>query len=503
MQLRCEGVGICLSQHGIGGHRCLPVQAGRQGIGAGLGGAEGRDAVAGQQGERFLSVGRQKRREGLAPGLLGAHTDHRFDRQCRLELGRRAGHRQYRIAKIRLHQAAQYRGVFGGCRSQREVDDRRRAQGDALSSHVLDEGRRRDGRIDAQRSEPVDDHRRPAAGGAHHGDARSGLPGLRCRRTDAPQQRCDLEQSLDLVDPHDAVRAKKGIEGSVFAGDRTGVRDRKLRAHLGAAELVDNDCLADTVGGPCGRRQQGRIAQGLQEQRDHIGVRIINQHRGDFTHTDISLIAHRHQAGKPAAPCLPARQQCAQHRAALRHHRHTARGCEFTSQRGIDGERHAADHVDHTDAVRAQQSHAELARTRSECCLLTRAFRTGFGKSVGEDGHHWHLLATAGFECLGHIGCRHHHEGMVDRTGHAVEVRKSLLAEEFAAGAVDRPDGPGPTVTAQKLLRAGGVLAGIARGADERHRARLENRVKQRIHGFRPGGAAKNCAQTRPLQSDF
>ena len=40
--------------------------------------------------------------------------------------------------------------------------------------------------------------------------------------------------------------------------------------------------------------------------------------------------------------------------------------------------------------------------------------------------------------------------------------------------AVDREDRAGVAVLAQEALRAGGVLGSVARGADQRHRARRE-----------------------------
>jgi hypothetical protein len=63
------------------------------------------------------------------------------------------------------------------------------------------------------------------------------------------QQRRDLQQRLEQLHAHDAVFAKKRIAGGVRSGQRSGVRHRQLRAHLGAAELEHRDRLARPVRG--------------------------------------------------------------------------------------------------------------------------------------------------------------------------------------------------------------------------------------------------------------
>ena len=73
-----------------------------------------------------------------------------------------------------------------------------------------------------------------------------------------------------------------------------------------------------------------------------------------------------------------------------------------------------------------------------------------------------------------------HDEGMVDLPGRLGEARVGALAEHFAADRIDRDDPSGVAVLAQVALRARGVLRRVAGSADQRHRARREQRLRER-----------------------
>ena len=87
-----------------------------------------------------------------------------------------------------------------------------------------------------------------------------------------------------------------------------------------------------------------------------------------LAHADVGFVADGNQLGKPKAPRRAAREQRAEHRAALRHDARTAGGQRLHLEHRVHAHRQASRH-DHTHAVRAEQPYAEpLARATSFFC---------------------------------------------------------------------------------------------------------------------------------------
>ena len=110
--------------------------------------------------------------------------------------------------------------------------------------------------------------------------------------------------------------------------------------------------------------------------------------------------------------------------------------------------------------------------------LALGAVGPGVGKAVAVDARHLHALARAILERR--LDVLHHDEGVVDLPGRVGDAAVSALAKHLIARGVDRHDAAAIAVLAQIALRARGVLARIARGADERDAARREERLRQR-----------------------
>ena len=98
------------------------------------------------------------------------------------------------------------------------------------------------------------------------------------------------------------------------------------------------------------------------------------------------------------------------------------------------------------------------------------------GEAVAIDAGDRDAFARAVLERL--LDLLHHDERVVDFTRHIRESPISALAEHLIARRVDRHDAPGIAVLAQEALRTRGILARIARGADQRDRARREQRLR-------------------------
>lgn len=471
--------GECWIGRGRGTWRPAQQHRGER-IRAGFGRAKGRDALRRQQGQRRVGLGREKGRQRLA-GIDRGPRD-RLNRQLRVELRRGASHRQYRVAEIGGQQAAQHRLVTGRCGRQGQVDDRCGAQRDPLGGHVGDETGGGADHLDAAKSQRIDDHRGAAAGGADHRHSRrAGALGGARGRPRPHQQRRDFQQRLEQLHAHDAVFAKKRIAGGVRSGQRSGVRHRQLRAHLGAAELEHRDRLARPVGGTRRIGQCRRITQRLEEQQDDVGLRIVDQQPGDLAHRQVALVAHRDHAREPESAGLASREDRAQHRAALGHERHPPGRERVAGQGRVDRQGHLARDIDHADAVGPQQAHAQFAGPCHQRLLHRLAFRARFGEAVAVHRDHRDTLAGAAFEGRQHALGGHHDQRVIDGTGDGLDAREGRLAQDLSATWIDRVERSAVTMLAQIDLRAGGVLGGVGRGADQGDRARLEQGPGQRM----------------------
>ncbi len=80
----------------------------------------------------------------------------------------------------------------------------------------------------------------------------------------------------------------------------------------------------------CARARRGGealgIAHGLEEQQDHARLGIGGEQLDQLAHAEVRLVADRHQLGEAEAARRAAREQRAEHGAALRHEARAARG---------------------------------------------------------------------------------------------------------------------------------------------------------------------------------
>ena len=219
-----------------------------------------------------------------------------------------------------------------------------------------------------------------------------------------------------------------------------------------------------------------RIAHRLEKERDHLRRFIAHQQLEELADPEIGLVAHRDELGVAQPARRATREERAEHGATLRDEARRPRRRRLHFQHTVHRQREATRQVDHAHAVRSEKPHAERTRARHEPLLALGAGRSGVGKAVGIDAHDGDAFARAVLKGALHV--LDHDERVIDLAGRIRKAPIGPLAEHFVARCIDRHDAARVAVLAQIALRPRGVLARIAGGADQRHGARREERLR-------------------------
>ena len=365
--------------------------------------------------------------------------------------------------------------------AERQVGEPARADGDTLPGQPRDHRRGRWHHLEPGKRQPVDHQGAAAAGGGHHRDR----PRRRRRRRLAgDHQRRQLEQGLQHVHAQHAAIAQERVGAAVRTDQRPGMRRRQLAAGLGPPQHVGDDRLAGRRRPPGHGLEAVGPANRLQEQQDRAGRRIVDQHLADLGDPEVGLVAHRHQLGEADAARLAARQQRSQHAAAMRQHPQPSRLELRHFQRRVDRQRHPVGNVDHPHAVRTQQPHPVFARARQEPVLQRHG--AGLGEAAGEHADAADSALAAFRHQRRHLAGGDQNVGVVHRLGQLGQRRQSRLAEDGSVARIDRPDRASVAVPAQVAEDPAGGLVRVARGADQRHRARPQQPRGQPRIGHQP-----------------
>ncbi len=327
-----------------------PVAPGADRVGARFRRAEAGNVGLGHELQRGVGLGRAENRERLA---AARRFQDRVDRNVRLELRRASHHRQHQVAMIGGEQLVQHPAVdLLLCAGEREVGQARARDLDLLLRQVGDHGCGGRHHLHAERSQPVHNRRRAAAGGGQgrHAVARRRLP--------AGDQGRQLEQRFQQVHAQHAVGAEKRVRHVVGAGHGPGMGGRELDADVGASELEHDHRLAGGVRAPRAACEAVGVADGFHEQQDHARFGIVRQQVGDLAHREVGLVAHRHQLGEARAAAEAARHQRAHHAAALRDDGGRAGPDLRVLEHGVDREHDVRMQVEQADAVGPEQPHA-------------------------------------------------------------------------------------------------------------------------------------------------
>ena len=174
---------------------------------------------------------------------------------------------------------------------------------------------------------------------------------------------------------------------------------------------------------------------------------------------------------------LAARQEGADHAAAVG-------GAEDLSdrqvglvERGIGGEQRAVAQIDDAEARRADDAHAGRAHDLGQPALARDARSAGLGEPVGQ--HRRHRDARRPHASIASIAASvgAHDISVLGHLRQRFEGGPGAFAEHLVAPRIDGVDAPGETRLAQEFERPPRRLAGIVRLADQRDRARREQGV--------------------------
>ena len=426
--------------------------------------AEGRDAGSGQQRQRFFR--RRRQRHGKRLGRAG-EAQQRLDRELGIELGRGADDEDRRVVAVVGQQALDGAGHdLGLGAGQRQIDQLALAGGDAERLQPVDQHLRRIGDVEPSHRHAIDHHGGTTARRRRHGNTLA--PPLRLRRGRAiDQQRRHVDQRFEHRDAGDAVAAAEGVEGGVGAGDGAGMRLGQLLADIGAAKLVDDHRLAGGMGAPRRLRQTIGVAQGLHEQQDGIGLRIVDQHVGDLAHREVDLVADRDQAREADATRIGTRQQRADQAAALADQRPPTLAQLIDGEGRIGRQRHRRIGADGADAVGADQAQTAFGHDAFEVVLQRGAGLTRIGEAAGQDRRHPDAALGAGGECIDGVLAVEQNIGVIDLARDGVEVLVGLDRENLGAGGIDRQDFAREAVFGEEALRPRRRLSLVGRGADQ------------------------------------
>jgi len=305
-------------------------------------------------------------------------------------------------------------------------------------------------------------------------------------KDDSPRERRHLEQSFEEIDLDDAVLAQERRHRGTRAGERAGMRGREKLTGCRAAERVGDQRLAGRV------RLAGELCEpvgapnGLEEQQETVGARVIDEQAAEIADRQIGLVADRDQAGEADAARLAARQQGADQAAAVRQHGQAAGQQLLQLKRGVDGQRESPVAIDDPHAVRPDQAHPGGARRLENAVLQRATLGAGFGEAAGQDGRDPDAGLCTGFDRRRHMGRVEQNVGVVDRPRHRAQIRVGSRALHFGIVGIDGVDRAGEAVTVEIALGSPAGLARIGRRADQRDAARRGQRLGERVSLIHP-----------------
>jgi len=456
-------------------------------VGAGFGCAKARHV-----GGRQLRDGLRRLRYDHGGQRLGASgaVDDGLDGQVRMHARRRADHRHHQIelgcgehdVERRLHRVVAGTGQRQvGYPARRDLDAGGGELGQCLGRCRLD--------VDAADAELVHHHRGPAAGGGDDAHAPRGRLAMAQRQTRG--QRVTLHQRFQDADPGYAAVLQEGVGDIVLAGQRAGVGLRHFGGGGRAAQFVRDHRLAAPGRFDRERAQRGAVVQALQEQRVAFDAVVVQRRGADLAQAQIALAADRHQAGEADAARPSARDQRADHAAAVRGDEQAANRHVGFGKRGIGRQHQPLARVDRAQAARAEDAYAGALGDVGQLALARRALGPGFGKAAGQHRDQLDAQPGAFGDGRDHGLGRRHQVHMVGHLGQGRERWPGFLALHFGAARIDRVDGGGATGLPQEAQRPSRVLAGVVGGADDGDAARTQQGLGER------GAACRQCRHGR------
>ena len=302
------------------------------------------------------------------------------------------------------------------------------------------------------------------------------------------------DEVLQAVDPDHARAGRKTASTTASSPTREPVWARATRAPVWLRPT-----LIATIGLPAASASRasamnsGRLADRLDEQRDHPGGVVVDEVAHDVGHRHHRLVAHRHQQADADVAGLREGQHRAGEGPALQHDPDRA-----AQQRVVDGQAVGGDAgggVDEPVAVGAEDGETAASGQLDYLPLQLRAILPHLGEAGGQQDHR----RDAG---VGHLGQhaehghgRHHHEGQVDRLREVGDAGVAVLAVHRDPARVDQVHRPAEAVQCEVAEDAPGP-AGLVGRADQRDRPRVEQPANLVDGAVETGGCVEVCHQS-------
>ena len=279
------------------------------------------------------------------------------------------------------------------------------------------------------------------------------------------------DQVLQGPDPGHAQPPEHAVDHRVVTGQRAGVGLGGVLGGDAAADLEGHDRLTRGQR-PAGHRGEfGRLPDGLQEQRDDLGRRVVDQVIHQVGHRQQGLVAHRHQQADAQVAGLGEAEHGAGQAAALQHHPDRAAQQRHRDRQPVG--RDPGGRVDVAVAVRAEHGQPALAGEGDDLGLPPGPFRAGLTEPGGQDDEGPHAGVGALPQDVQHHAGGHHDVGQVHRARQAGQGPVGPLAVHHLGPRVDQVHRPAELVQPQIGVRVGRP-AGLVGRTDQGDRARMK-----------------------------
>ena len=299
------------------------------------------------------------------------------------------------------------------------------------------------------------------------------------RRRHARKQRQPFDQAVEGIDPRDPAFGEKNAGDIVLAGERAGMRDRKLARRRRTAELVGEHRLSARRGGEREAAQARRMAHGFEKQHVAVDARVIERGLADLAEREIDLVADRDQAREADAARLATGEQRADQAAAVGGGEDAAVRQVLLVEGGVGGEHRLAAQVDDAQARGPDDAQPGAGTDLAQPCLARAALGAGFREAVRQHARDLDAEPPA-FLDGGDRGLRRGDDIDVIRCfGQRRERGPGALAQHRRAPRIDRIDAAGVAHLPQKFQWPPGGLPGVVRLSDDGDGSRREQRLLQ------------------------
>jgi hypothetical protein len=296
-------------------------------------------------------------------------------------------------------------------------------------------------------------------------------------RVGRKQQLRDVNQLADRRHTQDPGRRASRVDGHRVADERAGVRARGADTRGGLSTSEQHHRLAGMRRSP---RERPAVAEVLEVDGNQPRGLMLCERRNELCRLEVGLVADGDEAGDSEAGVLPQERELDREIPALRNNAELAR--DEVARREVE----LGGCVVQAHAVRPEQHRARRAHALDDGLLAPPSVLRGLAET-GRDGNDCPCAGRErGVDGLLERGCGNCEHDELRPLGQGIERAKRRAPKHLAAAAVDEEDAPPPFSEQGAVGQPLAPFRGVVRGADDGHRARLEQRPQvasgHRVH---------------------